>query len=489
MWTQVTIAALSLLPAQDVSLAPEALVQAALDYAEAYHERDPARIARSVSRDLDMLGYRRGERGAWAARSMTYADLDQVIEHLRHAEAEPPPKPREVEVLDLLDATALVKVSGPAAVEYLQMHREGEAWLVRHVLWQSEPWELPPEEAATDRAGIERALADYVGALYDVKPELVERGVDPALVKYGFWRDDPSQPYRGMALDFAGLREMASTWNASGWLAADAPRRIEVLDAMDKVAAAKLTAWWGVDTMLLVRQDDGSWKIRHVLWQGPVRTPDPAPREVGFPSADGGVVSADLYGEGEHAVVLAHGARFDKASWAREARFLAGHGLRVLAIDFRGYGASRAPAPSDDPYAGLEQDLLGAVAWLREQGARRVSLVGGSMGGTAASNALALDGGVAIDDVVLLAHWPSAEPASLKARKLFVVAREDAYGAGTPRLPAIRAQFDAAPEPKQWLELDGAEHAQFLFDGSQGDALRAALLAFLRAGEDAPAVR
>ena len=209
-----------------------------------------------------------------------------------------------------------------------------------------------------------------------------------------------------------------------------------------------------------------------------------APREVSFPSADGGVVSADLYGGGTHAVVLAHGARFDKQSWRREARFLALAGLRVLAIDFRGYGASRGPAPSDDPYAGLEQDVLGAVAWLREQGAERVSLVGGSMGGSACAEALALDGGRAIDDCVLLAHGPTGQGERLAARTLFVVAREDAYGSGTLRLPGIRAEFEAAPGPKQWLELPGAEHAQFLFDGSQGDALREAVLAFLRAPAD-----
>lgn len=267
MWTRVTIAALSFLPVQDAPTAREAVVQAALDYAESYYQRDPTRIERSVSRSLDKLGYVRGADGAWEAHPMRYEDLHGMIARLRDGEWEPPPGPKEVEVLDLLDQTALVKLTGAWGVDYMQLHREGEAWHIRQVLWQTAPQEVAEDVAAADRAGIERALADYVGALYDVQPELIDRGVDPGLVKYGFWRDDPSQPYRGMALDFAGLREMASTWNANGWLAADAPRGIEVLDAMDKVAAAKLTAWWGVDTMLLVRQDDGSWKIRHVLWQ------------------------------------------------------------------------------------------------------------------------------------------------------------------------------------------------------------------------------
>src|SRR5579862_6157065 len=63
-----------------------------------------------------------------------------------------------------------------------------------------------------------------------------------------------------------------------------------------------------------------------------------APREVSFSTADGGVVWADVYGAGERGVVLAHGARFDKASWAKQAEVMANTGFRVLAIDFRGYG-------------------------------------------------------------------------------------------------------------------------------------------------------
>ena len=40
---------------------------------------------------------------------------------------------------------------------------------------------------------------------------------------------------------------------------------------------------------------------------------------VSFPTRDGGVVDADVYGEGAHGVVLAHGGRFTKASWSTQA--------------------------------------------------------------------------------------------------------------------------------------------------------------------------
>jgi hypothetical protein len=51
-----------------------------------------------------------------------------------------------------------------------------------------------------------------------------------------------------------------------------------------------------------------------------------SPRSVGAQSpasiraADGGVISADLYGSGDRGVVLAHGGRFDRTSWLEQAR-------------------------------------------------------------------------------------------------------------------------------------------------------------------------
>ena len=72
-----------------------------------------------------------------------------------------------------------------------------------------------------------------------------------------------------------------------------------------------------------------------------------AQKTVSFSTGDGGVIYADLYGQGERAVVLAHGGRFNKESWAKQARILASAGFRVLAIDFRGYGQSRGPGDAD----------------------------------------------------------------------------------------------------------------------------------------------
>lgn len=206
------------------------------------------------------------------------------------------------------------------------------------------------------------------------------------------------------------------------------------------------------------------------------------PTSVSFPAPDGGVVSGDLYGGGEHGVVLVHGGRFDRTSWAEQAPVLAAAGLWVLAIDLRGKGESRGPAgASSAGYAGYPLDVLGAVRYLRREGAETVSVVGGSLGGWAAARAAVLAEPGEIDRLVLLAHSPIEEPEKLGGRKLFITARDDAYADGTRRLVAIRDQYERAPEPKQLLVLDGSAHAQFLFGTDQGEPLLQAIVAFLTA--------
>ena len=201
---------------------------------------------------------------------------------------------------------------------------------------------------------------------------------------------------------------------------------------------------------------------------------------VSFPTDDGGVIYANVYGNADRAVVLAHGARFDKASWRQQAQALATAGFRVMAIDFRGYGRSTGPGQAQPMSAPLELDVLAAVRYLRKTGAKTVSVVGGSMGGAAAGDASIAARPGEIDRVVLLAAAPTRSAAGLKSRSLFIVARYDSSQAG-PRLPAIRAQYDKAPDPKELIILDGSAHAQFLFQTDQRERVMHDIMRFLSA--------
>jgi pimeloyl-ACP methyl ester carboxylesterase len=202
---------------------------------------------------------------------------------------------------------------------------------------------------------------------------------------------------------------------------------------------------------------------------------------VSFPTRDGWTIHGDLYGTADRGVVLAHGGQFEKGSWEKQARTLVNAGFRVLAIDLRGFGLSKEGPQSVRSDFGSPLDVLAAVRYLHEHGAKTVAAVGASMGGDAVEDALGEANPGELDRIVLLAHGAYGPPERLKIRKLFVVSRDDVGSGNRARLTRIRAQYDQAPDPKELVILEGSAHAQFIFQTDQGDRLMAEILRFLTA--------
>jgi pimeloyl-ACP methyl ester carboxylesterase len=165
-----------------------------------------------------------------------------------------------------------------------------------------------------------------------------------------------------------------------------------------------------------------------------------------------------------------------------------GSGISGVALDFRGYGKSRGPGDSVPMNAPLHLDVLAGVRYLREHGAKSVSVVGGSMGGGAAADASIASQPGEIDRLVLIGASPNGPAEKLKSSILFIVARDDANDDG-PRLPRIREQYEKAPQPKELIILDGAAHAQFLFQTDQGERVMREILRWLSAKSTTPSVR
>jgi pimeloyl-ACP methyl ester carboxylesterase len=208
-------------------------------------------------------------------------------------------------------------------------------------------------------------------------------------------------------------------------------------------------------------------------------TPGSASAQVSitFATRDSGVVTADEYGTGVSAVLLVPGGRFDRRSWAQQARVFADAGLRVLAIDLRGRGDTRVGRAGLDS---LHLDVLGAIEYLRATGATRLTVVGASLGGWAAAEAVVVAAPV-VDGLVLIAHAPIERPERLRARTLFVVSRGDTRGGGIPRLSEVREQYRRARGSNTLVVLEGAAHAQQLFATDQGLKALTAILRFVRA--------
>jgi pimeloyl-ACP methyl ester carboxylesterase len=125
-------------------------------------------------------------------------------------------------------------------------------------------------------------------------------------------------------------------------------------------------------------------------------------------------------------VVLAHGGRFTKESWQPQAQSFARAGFQVLAFDFRGFGKSHGPGDSDMLTAPMQLDVLAAVRYLRNNGAKTVAVMGGSFGGTAAADASIASRTDEINQLILLAAEGSRPAERIKAPLLIIVALDDA---------------------------------------------------------------
>jgi hypothetical protein len=122
-------------------------------------------------------------------------------------------------------------------------------------------------QTAEDSAGVRRAVADYVEGFYDGDSTKHVRSVRPDVFKYGFWLPRDSTRYQGEAMPFSEFLDYTRRMRARGAKApAGTLKEIQLLDVQDMTAAAKLTAVWGTDYLLLGKYD-GRWMVSSAIWQ------------------------------------------------------------------------------------------------------------------------------------------------------------------------------------------------------------------------------
>lgn len=128
------------------------------------------------------------------------------------------------------------------------------------------PLVLPVQASAQvdDRAAVHQAALDYLTAVYEAKPELIERSVSPKLTKHGFVRQADGT-YRHGRMTYAELLDVARTWNADG-RRDQSIKEVVVGDVSDQTATAIVRAAWGYDHMQLAKID-GRWQILNIVWQ------------------------------------------------------------------------------------------------------------------------------------------------------------------------------------------------------------------------------
>ena len=193
-------------------------------------------------------------------------------------------------------------------------------------------------------------------------------------------------------------------------------------------------------------------------------------KEVNFTTSDSAMIYADLQMHGSHAVLLAHGAIFNKQSWGAFEQQLLDNSYTVLAIDFRGYGKSTKGKQS----RALYQDILAAVRFLQQQpGITEISVLGASMGGAAAAKASVYAEPGDIQQLILLSPASVYQPEKLKGQLLFIASENEYLAQG------IRSAYEKAPQPKMLKLISGNAHAQHIFKTSQAQRLTTIILGFL----------
>jgi pimeloyl-ACP methyl ester carboxylesterase len=182
---------------------------------------------------------------------------------------------------------------------------------------------------------------------------------------------------------------------------------------------------------------------------------------VHFDGVDGARLGGLLLGSGPVGVILVHQNDGTMCQWLPYGQKLADRGYRVLAIDLGGFGSSEySPRP--------DQDVKQAVAFLRQQGATSVVLMGASLGGTASVSA-AIIVEPPVTAVISLSAPVKANGVDLGVRinaltspTLFVAAKSDSpFSSAAPLL-----YEGAAAEHKRLLIVDGYAHGVALLPAS-----------------------
>ena len=123
---------------------------------------------------------------------------------------------------------------------------------------------------AQEKGKVEKACMNYIEGFYEGDTVKLLTSLKPSLHKIGYWKNKNTGVY-----DFDGqmtyreaLEYAKNVLAKKNFAKSDSPKKVEVLDIGTTIASAKVTAWWGIDYVLLSKQGD-KWVIEQVLWEGP----------------------------------------------------------------------------------------------------------------------------------------------------------------------------------------------------------------------------
>jgi L-ascorbate metabolism protein UlaG (beta-lactamase superfamily) len=130
-------------------------------------------------------------------------------------------------------------------------------------------WQSKAQESDTGR--IEQTCMNYFEGFYEGNSTKIKSSIKPSLYKYGYWKKTNTEVYMGDGhMTFQQAIDCSNdVLKNKNFAKSNAPKKVNVQDISNHIAAAKITAWWSIDYVLLSRHNDG-WLIEEVLWEDPL---------------------------------------------------------------------------------------------------------------------------------------------------------------------------------------------------------------------------
>lgn len=210
-------------------------------------------------------------------------------------------------------------------------------------------------------------------------------------------------------------------------------------------------------------------------------TPTSTPQAtITFTTPDGATIEGTLYGEGDTVVIFSVMGNC-KRGWEDMAEVVAQNGM--TALTYQWHGCRESGSANETELKKFVNDLRGAIDFMREQGAKKIILVGASLGGCASAK-LAVESQA--DGLIVVASPPEisqfdfeilSADVNTNIPKLFITAEND----NVVSQAETRALFDLAAEPKEWQTYSGSAHGTDLFDGDNKTELQEKILEFILA--------
>jgi Putative lumazine-binding len=138
-FSALTVASAPRIADAQTSADSAAVRQVALDYIVGFYEGDTTRLVRAVRPEVYKYGFfiPRGT-AAYTGEQMEWKEFHSYANGVRKNNRQAPATaPRKVELMDVLDQTAAVKITAFWGTDYLLMGRYNGNWMISHVLWQS----------------------------------------------------------------------------------------------------------------------------------------------------------------------------------------------------------------------------------------------------------------------------------------------------------------------------------------------------------------